>query len=162
MLHRYKTFHHYVHSGISHPCMIQLFKSMSTTFMSEWQHSALIEISLSALTYPLCKDLANGRDFLCGLCFVHLNSWLYGALIFRFCCAWSHHCPHLQDFWNGIIQHASFFEIYRPSSQKNINSTRSTEPLSLENPFRLPRVLYIPLYQLLTFSSSQNWMQLLL
>lgn len=74
-----------------------------------WQHPALIQLSLSALTYLLWKDLANGRDFLCGRCFIHLNSWLYGALIFRFCCAWSHHCPHLQEtnFWTGIIQHAS-------------------------------------------------------
>lgn len=72
-----------------------------------WQHPALIQ--LSALTYPLCTNLGNGRDFLCGLCFGHLNSWLYGALIFRFCCGWSHHCPHLQEinFWTGIIQHAS-------------------------------------------------------
>lgn len=125
-----------------------------------WQHPALIQ--LSALTYPLCTNLGNGRDFLCGLCFGHLNSWLYGALIFRFCCGWSHHCPHLQEinFWTGIIQHASSLRFTGLQARKNSNSTRSTEPIFRENPFRLPRVLYLPLYQLLTFPFSQNWMQL--
>lgn len=125
-----------------------------------WQRPALIQ--LSALTYPLCTNLGNGRDFLCGLCFGHLNSWLYGALIFRFCCAWSHHCPHLQEinFWTGIIQHASSLRFTGLQTRKIAIVQEALSPFSQENPFRLPRVLYLPLYQLLTFPFSQNWMQL--
>lgn len=125
-----------------------------------WQRPALIQ--LSALTYPLWMNLGNGRDFLCGLCFGHLNSWLYGALIFRFCCAWSHHCPYLQEinFWTGIIQHASSLRFTGLQARKKAIVQEALSPFSRENPFRLPRVLYLPLYQLLTFPFSQNWMQL--